>query len=84
MSGGYSPKTTMPWMSNNIPQMRSEGFQKPFFFGGAQEPIALGLPPNSFSGSGFSKVAPSMKGVKEQMVYAGKAKRKAIFPTMKK
>lgn len=84
MSGGYSPKTTMPWLSNNIPQMRSEGFQKPFYFGGAQEPISLGLPPNSFSGSGFSKSVPSMKGIKERIVYTGKTKRRAILPTMKK
>lgn len=59
MSGGYNPKVSHPWLSNNIPQMRSNDLQKPFYFGGAQAPISLGLPPNSFSGSGFSKGTPS-------------------------
>lgn len=43
MSGGYNPKVEFPHMSNNIPQMRSGEFQKPFFFGGAQAPTALGI-----------------------------------------
>lgn len=33
--------------------MRSEGFQKPFFFGGSQTPVSLGLSQSSFSGSGM-------------------------------
>lgn len=60
MSGGYNPKVSHPWLSNNIPQMRSNDRQVPFFFGGAQTPIALGLPVGSFSGSGFSKGSPSL------------------------
>jgi hypothetical protein len=59
MSGGYNPKVSMPRLSNNIPQMKSGDLQTPFFFGGAQAPIALGLPAGSFSGSGFSKGTPS-------------------------
>jgi hypothetical protein len=55
MSGGYNPKVSNPYMSNNITQMKSNDRQVPFFFGGAQTPIALSLPAGSFSGSGFSK-----------------------------
>ncbi len=55
MSGGYNPKVSNPNMSNNIPQMRSWKNQTPFFFGGAQTPIALGLPEGSFNGSGLEK-----------------------------
>jgi len=43
MNSGYYPKVMNPTMSNNIPQMKSLGFQKPFFFGGSQIPSALGL-----------------------------------------
>ena len=54
MSGGYNPKVAHLYMSNNIPQMRSTEFQKPFFFGGSQVPINLELPIGSFSGSGLT------------------------------
>jgi hypothetical protein len=53
MSGGYNPKVSNPNMTNSIPQMRSWKNQTPFFFGGAQTPIALGLPQSSFNGSGL-------------------------------
>jgi hypothetical protein len=43
MNSGFYPKVMNPKMSNNIPQMKSLGFQKPFFFGGSQIPSALGL-----------------------------------------
>jgi hypothetical protein len=33
----------------------SGAYQKPFFFGGAQTPINLGLAPSSFSGSGIKQ-----------------------------
>jgi len=36
--------------------MRSEGFQKPFFFGGSNTPVSLGLSEGSFSGSGMKPV----------------------------
>ena len=58
MSGGYSPKVANPTMSNDIPQMRSACFQKPFYFGGSFVPINLGLPKQSYSGSGFVGDAP--------------------------
>jgi hypothetical protein len=51
MSGGYNAKTVRP-DAYKI-QTESGGFQKPFFFGGAQTPIALNLHPHSFSGSGL-------------------------------
>ena len=54
MSGGYNPKVSHPYMSNSIPQMRSNDFQIPFFFGGSQVPIDLALPTGTFSGSGLS------------------------------
>ncbi len=53
MSGGYNPKVSNPNLNNNIPQMRSDEFQKPFFFGGSQVPVNLGLRSSSFSGSGM-------------------------------
>ena len=58
MSGGYNPKVSHPNMPNNIPQMRSACFQKPFFFGGSQVPVNLGLPKQSYSGAGFVGDAP--------------------------
>lgn len=54
MSGGFNPKVSNPKMSNNIPQMRSEVFQKPFYFGGSQVPVNLALPKRSYSGAGFT------------------------------
>jgi hypothetical protein len=57
-SGGYNPKVANPHMSNNIPQMRSETLQKPFYFGGSQVPVNLGLKKGQYSGSGFSGDAP--------------------------
>lgn len=63
MSGGYSPKVANPTMSNNIPQMRSACFQKPFYFGGSFVPVNLGLPKQSYSGSGFVGDKPNPKNV---------------------
>jgi hypothetical protein len=57
-SGGYNPKVFNSHMSNNIPQMRSQSFQKPFYFGGSQVPVNLGLRQGQFSGSGFTGNAP--------------------------
>lgn len=54
----YFPKVEHPNMSNNIPQMRSQAFQKPFYFGGSQVPVNLGLRQGQFSGSGFTGDAP--------------------------
>ena len=51
MSGGFNAKTVLP---NHFKiQTTSGGFQKPFFFGGAQTPTALHLNPDSFSGAGL-------------------------------
>lgn len=63
MSGGYNPKVSHPNMSNDIPQMMSACCQKPFFFGGSQVPINLGLPKKSYSGSGFVGDAPPKRNV---------------------
>ena len=37
-SYSYNPKVAMPWLSNDIPQMRSNAQQAPFYFGGSQIP----------------------------------------------
>ena len=37
-SYSYNPKVAMPWLSNDIPQMRSNALQAPFYFGGSQIP----------------------------------------------
>jgi hypothetical protein len=55
MSGGYAPVVVHP--GEKI-QTESGGFQKPFFFGGAQTPTALHIHPGSYSGakgSGLNK-----------------------------
>jgi hypothetical protein len=61
-SYAYNPKVTHPEMSNNIPQMRSGGFQTPFFFGGSQVPTDLFLAKSMYNGAkggGFHKGSPS-------------------------
>lgn len=50
-SYAYNPKVEHPRMSNNIPQMRSEGFQTPFFFGGSNIPSDLFLARSSYNGA---------------------------------
>ena len=41
-SSNYNFKVSNPNCSNNIPQMKSDGFQVPFYFGGSQVKEALG------------------------------------------
>lgn len=53
MNSGFYPKVENPKLTNNIPQMKSGASQVPFFFGGSQTPVDLGLPAGSFSGSGM-------------------------------
>ena len=53
MNSGFYPKVENPSLTNNIPQMKSGASQTPFFFGGSQTPVDLGLPAGSFSGSGM-------------------------------
>lgn len=55
MSGGFNPIVVAPGRFRV--QTESDAFQKPFFFGGSQEPIALGMRPSSFSGSGLKPSA---------------------------
>ena len=46
----YHPKV----IGRNMPvQTLSNSFQKPFFFGGAQTPVALHLDPRMISGQGI-------------------------------
>ena len=56
MSGGYNPKVSNPNLI--LPQMESQVFQKPFYFGGSQVPVNLGLPKKVYSGAGFVGDAP--------------------------
>lgn len=51
MNSGYRFKVMNPTMSNDIPQMKSAAFQNPFYFGGSQVGLNLGLKP--VKGSGF-------------------------------
>jgi len=48
MSYNYNPKVEHP--DSVLPQMVSEGYKPPFFFGGSQIPIALN---SSMSGGGI-------------------------------
>lgn len=50
----YHPKVNNPSLSNNIPQMEDEALQKPFFFGGSQVPVNLGIN-QDISGKGLNK-----------------------------
>lgn len=65
MSGFYNNwlKVQNPNVSNDIVGMESGGYQKPFYFGGSQVPVNLGID-NSIQGGGMSKVnfRPEMKG----------------------
>ena len=60
MSGFYNNwlKVQSPNTSNDIVPMMSGGFQTPFYFGGSQVPINLGLTETNLniSGSGYKKV----------------------------
>jgi|688.fasta_scaffold203120_2 hypothetical protein len=55
MSGFYNNwvKVQNPNLPNDIPPMQSGGFQAPFFFGGSQVPVNLGLSDTNISGSGL-------------------------------
>jgi hypothetical protein len=61
-SFGYNPKVDNPSMTNNITQMRSAAFQAPFFFGGSQVPIDLGIKGNS-RGAGIRGGVGGKKGM---------------------
>ena len=41
LCSNYNPKVSNPYMSNNISQMRSGGYQPAFYFGGSQVPEGL-------------------------------------------
>ena len=72
MSGFYNNwyKVQNPDVPNDIVPMVSGGFQTPFFFGGSQVPVNLGLTDTNLNieGSGYSKTdfLPSKLGKKVQ------------------
>jgi len=75
MSGFYNNwvKVYNPHLSNDIIQMRSNGFQAPFYFGGSQVPINLHLNHDlhSISGEGIrdykkTDFLQNEKGIKRQ------------------
>jgi len=53
MDSGFNPAVLYPHSAYNRIQRQSEGFKKPFYFGGSNIPINLGLSHQQFSGSGF-------------------------------
>lgn len=57
MSGFYNNwfKVTNPEASNNITQMKSGGFQKPFYFGGSQVPEVLNEQSHKITGNGIKR-----------------------------
>lgn len=76
MSGFYNNwfKVQHEDVNNNIIPMQSGGLQKPFFFGGSQVPINLGISDNELSGKGirhYGKVnfRPELKGKGIQSTY---------------
>ena len=50
MSGGYNPKVSNP--NAMLSQMKSGELQPPFYFGGSQVPVDLGLSRKTYGGSG--------------------------------
>ena len=79
MNSGFYPKVENPTLTNNIPQMKSGASQTPFFFGGSQTPIDLGLPAGSFSGSGMCGSG-MMKTAQTPSVNKGKTKVPVMLP----
>lgn len=67
MSGFYQNwiKVQNPNLPNDIPPMESGGYQTPFYFGGSQVPVNLGID-NSIEGGGLHKTnfKPHVKGLK--------------------
>lgn len=56
MSGFYQNWVKVQNPNAVFPQMESEGFKKPFYFGGSQVPTQLHLNDKQYDGSGFNKV----------------------------
>lgn len=95
MSGFYNNwvKVNNPTLSNDIPAMRSNGFQVPFYFGGSNVPTSLGLEKGSYSGSGIKPdvfdIRPTMpkaqKGRQETGLHYGSRRMKPnILPSITK
>jgi hypothetical protein len=57
MSGFYNNwfKVTHPTTSNDITQMKSGGYQKPFYFGGSQVPEVLKEKSHEITGNGIKR-----------------------------
>lgn len=73
-SYAYNPKVSHPNMLiSRIPQMKSGGYQKPFYFGGSQVPTDLFLKRTKYDGSYSSDDLrrPTGRGIK---VYIPKQK----------
>ncbi len=68
----YRPKVEHPHLSNNIPQMRSNALQAPFFFGGSQVPFNLGLSPHQYNGSSGSGIRSKGRVVSHKLYKASK------------
>ena len=84
MSGGYNPKVAMPNLSNNVPPLRSGGFQPPFYFGGSQVPTDLNLKPGTFSGSGMPTEKISF-GKRDIVIHMpDKSTKRIVIPTIKR
>ena len=72
MSGVYANwiKPQYPFMNNDIPQMRSEGFQPRFYFGGSNVPQDIGVSNSTIGGTGldakFKFPVPKNQGISRQ------------------
>jgi hypothetical protein len=51
MSGFYNNWVKIQNQDSNLMQMQSEAYQPPFYFGGSQVPLALGINKNISGGS---------------------------------
>ena len=72
----YHPKVAHLNMSVNIPQMRSDALQTPFFFGGAQTPTDLFLKKSQYNGAKGSGLVSSMnRGLGHHVVQTPSGKK---------
>jgi hypothetical protein len=78
MNSGFNPKVANP--NKMLSQMTSGELQTPFYFGGSQVPLDLGLSPKTYSGSGFT-IKPVVKPAVMPPVYfrSGKAPVKRFY-----
>ena len=78
MSGFYNNWIKIQNQESNLMQMQSEAYQPPFYFGGSQVPLALGMNKN-ISGSGMCRYSEPEVSSKNQIT-GGVRKSRIMMP----